>query len=58
MSDGNESKTVQQDDDKFFGFVLAAVSILVGCVLYFSWDTFGNETAMKLLSMIFLVFVA
>ncbi|MBL3640329.1 hypothetical protein ACFC1U_17405 [Bacillus subtilis] len=51
-------KTVQQDDDKFFGFVLAAVSILVGCVLYFSWDTFGNETAMKLLSMIFLVFVA
>ncbi|MCY9185072.1 hypothetical protein P9160_09165 [Bacillus halotolerans] len=49
-------KTVQQDDDKFFGFVLAAVSILIGCVLYFSWDTFGNETAMKLLSMIFLVF--
>lgn len=52
----NAKKSGQPDDNPHFGFVFAGVFIVIGLVLFFGWENFGNETFLKLLGAFSLAF--
>ncbi|MGF9981548.1 hypothetical protein ABEY05_20120 [Bacillus subtilis] len=56
MSEVNtKANNLPKDENKHFGFGIAAVFLIIGGVLFASWETFGNETPMKILAMVLLV---
>ncbi|MFB8427128.1 hypothetical protein ACFC4S_34890, partial [Priestia megaterium] len=52
----NARKSGQPNENPHFGFVLAMVFIVIGLVLFFGWENFGNETLLKLLGAFSLAF--
>ncbi|KAF1679993.1 hypothetical protein [Bacillus sp. SKDU12] len=50
-----QSNNSPKGENKYFGFGLAAVFLIIGGVLFFSWSTFGGETPMKLFAIVFLI---
>lgn len=52
----NTKKSGQPDENPHFGFVLSGVFIVIGLVLFFGWENFGNETLLKIFGSVSLAF--
>lgn len=48
--------TEESITNKNFGIVVAVVLLIAGCIMFFFWDSFGNEILLKLLSLPFIFF--
>lgn len=51
--------TVQEENNdsfEFLGFGIAIVFILAGLVLFFGWESFGNEMVLKIVSIPLMLF--
>lgn len=44
------------DSNEFLGFGIAIVFILAGLVLFFGWESFGNEMILKIVSIPLILF--
>lgn len=55
MSNASLSKAKPKGENEASGFAIAVVFLIIGTVLFFSWDSFGNEVILKMVST-FLIF--
>lgn len=49
------SEQVNNNDNEFLGFALAIVFIVIGGIIFFGWEQFGNEILLKILAMLFVL---
>lgn len=57
MSKNNENTVPNKDDEQpYFGVILAFISLVFGFVLFVAWDSFGPEVLMKMIGMFFVLF--
>lgn len=48
-------KKINNNENEFIGFAIAIVFIVIGGILFFGWEQFGNEILLKILSLFFVL---